>query len=229
MKKKVLIIEPEKSLARLLSLELMNEGHIAETAHSAQSGLKRALEKDYDLILLDAGLSTDGEETLVHRLQEKQSGYIIMLMSRDSAMDVISVLEDGADAYITKPFAIEELMAHIHAIFRRQNKTGHDSPAEPKVAAHDLVLNKQNRSVKRGDKEIALTKREFDLLSILMQNMGQAMSRESLLENIWQYDLEAKTNVVDVYVRYLRGKIDIPGKDSFIQTVRGVGYIIRDN
>lgn len=229
MKKKVLIIEPEKSLARLLSLELMNEGHIAETAHSAQSGLKRALEKDYDLILLDAGLSTDGEETLVHRLQEKQSGYIIMLMSRDSAMDVISVLEDGADAYITKPFAIEELMAHIHAIFRRQNKTGHDSPAEPKVAAHDLVLNKQNRSVKRGDKEIALTKREFDLLSILMQNMGQAMSRESLLENVWQYDLEAKTNVVDVYVRYLRGKIDIPGKDSFIQTVRGVGYIIRDN
>ena len=229
MKKKVLIIEPEKSLARLLSLELINEGHIAETAHSAQSGLKRALEKDYDLILLDAGLSTDGEETLVHRLQEKQSGYIIMLMSRDSAMDVISVLEDGADAYITKPFAIEELMAHIHAIFRRQGKTGHDSPAEPKVAAHDLVLNKQNRSVKRGDKEIALTKREFDLLSILMQNMGQAMSRESLLENVWQYDLEAKTNVVDVYVRYLRGKIDIPGKDSFIQTVRGVGYIIRDN
>lgn len=229
MKKKVLIIEPEKSLARLLSLELMNEGHIAETAHSAQSGLKRVLEKDYDLILLDAGLSTDGEETLVHRLQEKQSGYIIMLMSRDSAMDVISVLEDGADAYITKPFAIEELMAHIHAIFRRQSKTGHDSPVEPKVAAHDLVLNKQNRSVKRGDKEIALTKREFDLLSILMQNMGQAMSRESLLENVWQYDLEAKTNVVDVYVRYLRGKIDIPGKDSFIQTVRGVGYIIRDN
>lgn len=229
MKKKVLIIEPEKSLARLLSLELMNEGHIAETAHSAQSGLKRALEKDYDLILLDAGLSTDGEETLVHRLQEKQSGYIIMLMSRDSAMDVISVLEDGADAYITKPFAIEELMAHIHAICRRQSKTGHDSPVEPKVAAHDLVLNKQNRSVKRGDKEIALTKREFDLLSILMQNMGQAMSRESLLENVWQYDLEAKTNVVDVYVRYLRGKIDIPGKDSFIQTVRGVGYIIRDN
>ncbi|MEY8434437.1 response regulator transcription factor [Streptococcus hyointestinalis] len=229
MKKKVLIIEPEKSLARLLSLELMNEGHIAETAHSAQSGLKRALEKDYDLILLDAGLSTDGEETLVHRLQEKQSGYIIMLMSRDSAMDVISVLEDGADAYITKPFAIEELMAHIHAIFRRQSKTGHDSPVEPKVAAHDLALNKQNRSVKRGDKEIALTKREFDLLSILMQNMGQAMSRESLLENVWQYDLEAKTNVVDVYVRYLRGKIDIPGKDSFIQTVRGVGYIIRDN
>lgn len=229
MKKKVLIIEPEKSLARLLSLELMNEGHIAETAHSAQSGLKRALEKDYDLILLDAGLSTDGEETLVHRLQEKQSGYIIMLMSRDSAMDVISVLEDGADVYITKPFAIEELMAHIHAIFRRQSKTGHDSPVEPKVAAHDLVLNKQNRSVKRGDKEIALTKREFDLLSILMQNMGQAMSRESLLENVWQYDLEAKTNVVDVYVRYLRGKIDIPGKDSFIQTVRGVGYIIRDN
>ena len=92
-----------------------------------------------------------------------------------------------------------------------------------------MVLNKQNRSVKRGDKEIALTKREFDLLSILMQNMGQAMSRESLLENVWQYDLEAKTNVVDVYVRYLRGKIDIPGKASFIQTVRGVGYIIRDN
>ena len=92
-----------------------------------------------------------------------------------------------------------------------------------------MVLNKQNRSVKRGDKEIALTKREFDLLSILMQNMGQAMSRESLLENVWQYDLEAKTNVVDVYVRYLRSKIDIPGKGSFIQTVRGVGYIIRDN
>ncbi|MCS4488856.1 response regulator transcription factor [Streptococcus sciuri] len=229
MKKKVLIIEAEKSLARLLSLELMNEGHIAEIAHSAQSGLKRALEKEYNLILLDLGVSNESDKTLIHQLQEKQSGHIIIIMSRDSALNAVSVLEDGADAYVTRPFAIGELMAHVHAIFRRQNKINQDSSIETKVIAHDLVLNKQNRSVRRGNREIPLTKREFDLLSILLQNVGQAMSRESLLEGVWQYDLGAKTNVVDVYVRYLRGKIDVPGKDSLIQTVRGVGYIIRDN
>ncbi|MFS1663014.1 response regulator transcription factor [Streptococcus sp. zg-JUN1979] len=229
MRKKVLIIEQEKSLTRLLSLELMNEGHSVDTERTAKTGIKRALDKEYDLILLDGSLVDDDSEEVAKKLQEKQAGYVMMMLSRDSAMDVISVLDSGADAYIIKPFAIEELMAHVRAIFRRQQKSGHDAQAEPKVAAHDLVLNKQNRSVKRGNTEIALTKREFDLLSILMQHMGQALSRETLLENVWQYDLDAKTNVVDVYVRYLRGKIDIPGKDSFIQTVRGVGYIIRDN
>lgn len=213
----------------MLSLELQNAGHIVEIENEGLRGFELALEKDYDLILLDMDLSQIDSLEMAGRLQEEKSSYIMMMMSHDSTLDVVQVLDGGADAYISKPFAMDELMAHVRAMFRRQTKVAKSFQTEPKIAAHDLVLNKQNRSVRRGDTEIALTKREYDLLNILMANMGHAMSREALLENVWQYDLEAKTNVVDVYVRYLRGKIDIPGKDSFIQTVRGVGYIIRDN
>ncbi|SUO61963.1 response regulator [Streptococcus pyogenes] len=227
MTKKILIIEDEKNLARFVSLELQHEGYEVIVEVNGREGLETALEKEFDLILLDLMLpEMDGFE-VTRRLQTEKTTYIMMMTARDSIMDVVAGLDLGADDYIVKPFAIEELLARIRAIFRRQ-----DIESEKKVPSQgiyrDLVLNPQNRSVNRGDDEISLTKREYDLLNILMTNMNRVMTREELLSNVWKYDEAVETNVVDVYIRYLRGKIDIPGKESYIQTVRGMGYVIRE-
>ncbi|HHD6253695.1 TPA: two-component system response regulator CovR [Streptococcus pyogenes] len=227
MTKKILIIEDEKNLARFVSLELQHEGYEVIVEVNGREGLETALEKEFDLILLDLMLpEMDGFE-VTRRLQTEKTTYIMMMTARDSIMDVAAGLDRGADDYIVKPFAIEELLARIRAIFRRQ-----DIESEKKVPSQgiyrDLVLNPQNRSVNRGDDEISLTKREYDLLNILMTNMNRVMTREELLSNVWKYDEAVETNVVDVYIRYLRGKIDIPGKESYIQTVRGMGYVIRE-
>lgn len=227
MTKKILIIEDEKNLARFVSLELQHEGYEVTVEFNGREGLETALKKDFDLILLDLMLpEMDGFE-VTRRLQTEKTTYIMMMTARDSIMDVVAGLDRGADDYIVKPFAIEELLARIRAIFRRQ-----DIESEKKTPSQgvyrDLVLNPQNRSVNRGDDEISLTKREYDLLNILMTNMNCVMTREELLSNVWKYDEAVETNVVDVYIRYLRGKIDIPGKESYIQTVRGMGYVIRE-
>ncbi|HEP6167637.1 TPA: two-component system response regulator CovR [Streptococcus pyogenes] len=227
MTKKILIIEDEKNLARFVSLELQHEGYEVIVEVNGREGLETALEKEFDLILLDLMLpEMDGFE-VTRRLQTEKTTYIMMMTARDSIMDVVAGLDRCADDYIVKPFAIEELLARIRAIFRRQ-----DIESEKKVPSQgiyrDLVLNPQNRSVNRGDDEISLTKREYDLLNILMTNMNRVMTREELLSNVWKYDEAVETNVVDVYIRYLRGKIDIPGKESYIQTVRGMGYVIRE-
>ncbi|VHM12485.1 two-component system response regulator CovR/CsrR [Streptococcus pyogenes] len=227
MTKKILIIEDEKNLARFVSLELQHEGYEVIVEVNGREGLETALEKEFDLILLDLMLpEMDGFE-VTRRLQTEKTTYIMMMTARDSIMDVVAGLDRGADDYIVKPFAIEELLARIRAIFRRQ-----DIESEKKVPSQgiyrDLVLNPQNHSVNRGDDEISLTKREYDLLNILMTNMNRVMTREELLSNVWKYDEAVETNVVDVYIRYLRGKIDIPGKESYIQTVRGMGYVIRE-
>ncbi|HEQ9711016.1 TPA: two-component system response regulator CovR [Streptococcus pyogenes] len=227
MTKKILIIEDEKNLARFVSLELQHEGYEVIVEVNGREGLETALEKEFDLILLDLMLpEMDGFE-VTRRLQTEKTTYIMMMTARDSIMDVVAGLDRGADDYIVRPFAIEELLARIRAIFRRQ-----DIESEKKVPSQgiyrDLVLNPQNRSVNRGDDEISLTKREYDLLNILMTNMNRVMTREELLSNVWKYDEAVETNVVDVYIRYLRGKIDIPGKESYIQTVRGMGYVIRE-
>ncbi|HEP5763342.1 TPA: two-component system response regulator CovR [Streptococcus pyogenes] len=227
MTKKILIIEDEKNLARFVSLELQHEGYEVIVEVNGREGLETALEKEFDLILLDLMLpEMDGFE-VTRRLQTEKTTYIMMMTARDSIMDVVAGLDRGADDYIVKPFAIEELLARIRAIFRRQ-----DIESEKKVPSQgiyrDLVLNPQNRSVNRGDDEISLTKREYDLLNILMTNMNRVMTREELLSNVWKYDEAVETNVVDVYIRYPRGKIDIPGKESYIQTVRGMGYVIRE-
>lgn len=216
MTKKILIIEDEKNLARFVSLELQHEGYEVIVEVNGREGLETALEKEFDLILLDLMLpEMDGFE-VTRRLQTEKTTYIMMMTARDSIMDVVAGLDRGADDYIVKPFAIEELLARIRAIFRRQ-----DIESEKKVPSQgiyrDLVLNPQNRSVNRGDDEISLTKREYDLLNILMTNMNRVMTREELLSNVWKYDEAVETNVVDVYIRYLRGKIDIPGKEYVIR------------
>ncbi|MDT9555677.1 response regulator GcrR [Streptococcus mutans] len=229
MAKDILIIEDEKKLAKFVSLELQHEGYEVEVTYDGRSGLERALEKDFDLILLDLMLpEMDGYE-VIRRLQLEKTTYVIIITARDSIMDIVTGLDRGADGYIVKPFAIEELLARVRAIFRRQDieKAKHSSKND--TTYRDLKLDVHNRVAIRNGETIPLTKREFDLLNALVENINQVMTREELLARVWKYDQEAETNVVDVYIRYLRGKIDVPGKESYIQTVRGMGYIIREN
>ena len=188
----------------------------------------KCAEKDFDLILLDLMLpEMDGFE-VTRRLQQEKNTYIMMMTARDLIMDIVAGLDRGADDYIVKPFAIEELLARIRATFRRQDIEATKNAPSKASTYRDLKLDVQNRAVVRGDEAIPLTKREFDLLNTLLSNMNQVMTREELLLQVWKYDDVIETNVVDVYIRYLRGKIDIPGKESYIQTVRGMGYVIRE-
>ncbi|MGT2832718.1 response regulator transcription factor [Streptococcus halotolerans] len=228
MTKHILIIEDEKNLSRFVSLELQHEGYSVTVENNGRAGLETALEKEFDLILLDLMLpEMDGFE-VTRRLQQEKSTYIIMMTARDSVMDIVSGLDRGADDYIIKPFAIEELLARVRAAFRRQEIEESKRTTSSGASYRDLKLDPQNRSAVRGDETVPLTKREFDLLSALMSNMNRVMTREELLNLVWKYDEAVETNVVDVYIRYLRGKIDVPGKESYIQTVRGMGYVIRE-
>ena len=150
------------------------------------------------------------------------------MTARDSVIDRVSGLDHGADDYIVKPFAIEELLARVRALLRRISiEEDNASDHQTKVAYKDLVIEKENRIVRRDDEVINLTKREYELLLILMENINVVMSRKDLLSKVWGYDTNVETNVVDVYIRYLRNKIDRPGEPSYIQTVRGTGYVIR--
>ena len=229
MAKDILIIEDEKKLAKFVSLELQHEGYEVEGTYDGRSGLERALEKDFDLILLDLMLpEMDGYE-VIRRLQLEKTTYVIIITARDSIMDIVTGLDRGADGYIVKPFAIEELLARVRAIFRRQDIEKAKLSSKNDTTYRDLKLDVHNRAAIRNGETIPLTKREFDLLNALVENINQVMTREELLARVWKYDQEAETNVVDVYIRYLRGKIDVPGKESYIQTVRGMGYIIREN
>ena len=228
MSKKILVIEDEKNLARFVSLELQHEGYQVTVISNGREGLEVALDRDFDLILLDLLLpEMDGFE-ITRRLQAEKTTYVMMMTARDSVMDIVAGLDRGADGYIVKPFAIEELLARVRATFRRQDMEKAKRLPRGENTYRDLQLDPQNRAAIRDGETIPLTKREFDLLNALLSNINQVMTREDLLEHVWKYEQETETNVVDVYIRYLRGKIDVPGKESYIQTVRGMGYVISE-
>lgn len=225
--KRILVIEDEKNLARFVSLELEHEGYQVEIKDNGRLGLEEALSKDYDLLLLDLMLpELDGFE-VARRLRKEKELPIIMMTARDSTMDRVAGLDIGADDYITKPFAIEELLARVRAFFRREDHA-HQVEQRENTAFRDLVIDKANRTVHRGKKVIDLTRREYDLLLTLMKNAGDVVTRERLVSEVWGYEEGTETNVVDVYIRYLRNKIDVEGHDSYIQTVRGLGYVMRE-
>ena len=163
------------------------------------------------------------------RIRPIKDTPIIIMTARDSVIDRVSGLDQGADDYIVKPFAIEELLARLRALFRRidHNKEEKNQSQQSSVKYRNLVIEKKGRIVKRDDQVIDLTKREYELLLYLMENLNTVLSREVLLDKVRGYKTEVETNVVDVYIRYLRNKIDVPGKDSYIQTVRGTGYVMR--
>ncbi|MRJ46508.1 response regulator transcription factor [Fundicoccus ignavus] len=227
-KQRILIIEDEKNLARFVDLELQHEGYETAICMDGRSGLETALNEDWDVILLDLMLPELNGLEVCRRIRPVKDTPIIIMTARDSVIDRVSGLDQGADDYIVKPFAIEELLARLRALFRRiETEDEQRSQQQPTVKYRDLVIEKANRIVRRNDEVIDLTKREYELLLFLMENLNMVMSREVLLDKVWGYKSEVETNVVDVYIRYLRNKIDVTGQDSYIQTVRGTGYVMR--
>ncbi|MGX7140949.1 response regulator transcription factor [Facklamia languida] len=227
-KQRVLIVEDELNLARFVELELQHEGYKTSICEDGRSGLETALEEDWDVILLDLMLPELNGLEVVRRIRPVKDTPIIIMTARDSVIDRVSGLDQGADDYIVKPFAIEELLARLRALFRRiENEEDARNQQQAVVKYRNLVIEKASRIVKRDEEIIDLTKREYELLLFLMENVNMVMSRDVLLEEVWGYKTEVETNVVDVYIRYLRNKIDVPGQDSYIQTVRGTGYVMR--
>lgn len=218
---KILLIEDEENIASFVRMELEYEGYKVEVCDDGVKGFEEALENDYNLILLDLMLPKLNGLEVCRRLRKVKNTPIIMLTARDSVMDKVSGLQIGADDYISKPFAIEELLARIEALLRRVNKT---EQVSNKLEFKDIKIDLEARIVKQDNEEVILTTKEYELLVQLLKNQNKVLSRDNLLENIWGYDYEAETNVVDVYIRHLRSKLK---NDGYIQTIRGIGYVIR--
>ena len=225
---KILIIEDEENLAHFVELELKHEGYETYACESGRTGLEVALSEEWDAILLDLMLPDLNGLEVCRRVRQVKNTPIIMMTARDSVIDRVSGLDHGADDYVIKPFAIEELLARLRAVLRRVDlESEYNSSKQTTVSYRDLVIEKENRVVRRGDELIELTKREYELLLTLMENVNVVLARDVLLKEVWGYESQIETNVVDVYIRYLRNKIDRPGEDSYIQTVRGTGYVMR--
>lgn len=226
-RKKILIIEDEKNLARFLDLELSHEGYETSVESNGRSGLELALSQDWDVILLDLMLPDLNGFEVCRRIRKEKTTPIIMVTAKDSVLDRVAGLDDGADDYLVKPFAIEELLARLRALIRRSELGSQSKSAEQKqMVFRDLIIEPQTRTVIRGNEIIQLSKREASLLLILVENANTVVSRDELLRNVWGYNEQVATNVVDVYIRYLRNKIDRPNRRSYIQTVRGTGYVM---
>jgi DNA-binding response OmpR family regulator len=222
--KNILLIEDEEKLAKFIVLELQYEGFLVTVSHDGREGLDLAINSDWDLILLDLMLPGLNGIEVCRRIRTVKDIPIIMLTARDSVMDRVSGLDSGADDYIPKPFATEELLARIRVVFRRADK---EKQNQTTITYRDLEVDTMARIVNRGNLEIELTKKEYDLLMIFLQNIGLVLTRDMLLEKVWGYNVEVETNVVDVYVSYLRNKLHSSNGEQYIETVRGIGYVIR--
>ena len=225
MAEKILLIEDEEKLARMVELELRYEGYEVEKAFDGRTGLDRALSGEHELILLDIMLPALSGMEVLRRLRRESQVPVIMLTARDTVVDKVSGLDSGADDYITKPFAIEELLARIRAALRKRPAAPADAPL---LTCGSLVMDVERHTVEVDGRGAELNRREIDLLHYLLENKGKVISRESLLDNVWGFDFVGETNAVDVYIRFLRSKIDEQFGVKLIHTVRGVGYVIRD-
>ncbi|WP_335870793.1 response regulator transcription factor [Bacillus sp. 2205SS5-2] len=220
----ILIVEDEKNLSRFLELELKHEGYDVKVVADGREAITVAIVEEWDLILLDVMLPSLNGIEVCRRVRKSKSTPIIMITARDGVMDRVSGLDSGADDYIVKPFAIEELLARIRAVDRR---TASRLGLSTKLTVKDLSLEKEARILIRRNKEIDLTKREFELLLTFMENINIVLTREQLLDKVWGFDSEVETNVVDVYVRYVRNKLQHENNEHYIETVRGIGYVMR--
>lgn len=222
----ILIVEDEQKLSRVLQLELEYEGYDINIADNGIDALRLMENNHWDLVLLDIMLpELSGLEVLRRVRRTDEMTPIILLTARDQVHDKVSGLDLGANDYVTKPFQIEELLARIRAHLRKRENP---FSQEKKLIVGDLTVDVSSREVKRSDLKIELTPREFDLLVCLLKNKNIVMTREQLIEQVWGYDYFGDTNVVDVYIRYLRQKVDKDFDIPYIQTVRGVGYTIKD-
>ena len=226
METKILLVEDEEKLARMVELELQYEGYQVEKAFDGRSGLEKALTGGFDLILLDIMLPALSGMEVLRRLRRESQVPVIMLTARDTVVDKVSGLDSGADDYITKPFAIEELLARIRAALRK--RPAQEAAPEGLLTVGPLIMDPEQHEVTVSGQGVDLTRREFDLLRYLLENKEKVISRESLLDHVWGFDFVGETNAVDVYIRFLRSKIDERFGVKLIHTVRGVGYVIRE-
>lgn len=227
MAEKILLVEDEEKLARMVELELHYEGYEVTKAADGRTGLELALAGGFDLVLLDIMLPQLNGMEVLRRLRRESDVPVLMLTARDTVMDKVAGLDSGANDYITKPFAIEELLARIRAALR--NKGAGSKAAEGEVLTlGKLTMDCERHTVTVSGTAVELTRREFDLLRCLLENRGKVLSRETLLDRVWGFDYVGETNTVDVYIRFLRSKLDEPFGLKYIHTVRGVGYVLRE-
>lgn len=222
--KNILIVEDERKLARFMELELEHEGYSVDIVSDGQTALMNLMNKHYDVMLLDLMIPiVDGIE-VTKRARTFTDVPIIMITARDGLEDKVKGLDIGADDYMTKPFEMEELLARLRVLFRKKENTVVE---EKQLKFRGLSLNRETYEVYRDGVLKELTKKEFDLLAYLLENQGIVLTREKILNNVWGFDFEGETNVVDVYIRFLRSKLDDGYEDKLIHTVRGAGYIIK--
>ena len=223
---KVLIVEDERRIARFLEMELQHEGFSAEIEDNGRKAYERIVEGSYDLVLLDLMLPDMDGFAVCRGVRDVSDVPIIMLTAKDDVEDKVQGLDIGANDYITKPFAIQELLARIRAALRNYHK--HEARAEKVITCKNLVLYPERYEVRVQNELVELTKKEYALLEFLLRNKRTVLTRDQILQEVWGYDYVGDTNVVDVYIRYLRAKIDERFNEKYIYTVRGVGYAIKD-
>lgn len=224
---RILMIEDEAEIIRFLKLELQHEGYETECRTDGRSGLDCALSEDFDLILLDVMLPELNGVEVLRRLRKEKQTPVIMVTARDAVMEKVNGLDMGANDYITKPFHIEELLARIRMVLRTSGAANDDAPGEV-LTLGDLVINTTSRQVMRAGEIIDLTKTQYDLLEYLVRNRDIVLSREQILDRVWGYAYAGDSNIVDVYVRYVRNRLHETEDKRIIETVRGVGYVVRD-
>ncbi|MCB0062813.1 MAG: response regulator transcription factor [Caldilineaceae bacterium] len=225
MSERVLVVEDDRRIRDLLRRGLIFEGYQVDVAEDGESALRLAREQMPDVVILDLMLpGIDGLE-VCRRLRNASNVPILILTARDTVPDRVTGLDAGADDYMVKPFAFDELLARLRALFRR-----HRIEAAPETYHYaDLTLDRRTRQVFRGEDEIQLTAKEFDLLELFLRHPNQVLTREQIFEHVWEYDFGGESNIIEVYVRYLRTKLEANEKTRLIQTIRGVGYALRES
>ena len=216
----IFIVEDEQNLARFIELELTHENYTVDIENDGKVGLDKALSKPYDLYILDLMLPNINGLEICRQIRQKTTTPIIIITAKSETYDKVAGLDYGADDYIVKPFDIEELLARIRAVLRRQ-------PDKDVLDINGIIIDKDAFKVTVNGHQLELTKTEYDLLYVLAENRNHVMQREQILDHVWGYNSEVETNVVDVYIRYLRNKLKPFNKEKSIETVRGVGYVIR--
>ncbi|MEG0472885.1 MAG: response regulator transcription factor [Solibacillus sp.] len=222
MKKKILVVEDEKNIARFLELELKHEQFAVTLAYDGRAGLEMAMSEPFDCILLDVMLPGLNGIEVCRRIRKHSDLPILLLTARDAVMDRVAGLDAGADDYIVKPFAIEELLARVRSILRRVGQV----TMSGQLQVRDLIIDPVAYEVIFEGQKLELTRTEYDLLKLLVENLNRVCTRELILETVWGFDNEVETNVVDVYIRHLRSKLQTT-EAPYIETVRGVGYVVR--
>ena len=229
MTESILVVEDEVRIARLLQIELECEGYLVSIAGSGHQGLEMYQEQQPDLLLLDVMLPGFSGIELLRRIRANDADTpVLLLTAKSSVEDKVSGLDLGANDYITKPFQIEELLARVRAALRLAS-VRKSAETSSWLRADDLELNEATREVKRAGRGIDLTPREFDLLVFLLKNKRQVLNREQIMTAVWGYDYYGDTNVVDVYIRYVRRKLTLDNQGELIHTVRGIGYVLKDS